>query len=605
MKSFSQLIEKITGASNILPALRLVWQAAPVWSSLQAILLLVQGIVPLAQLYLTKLIIDTITENLGQPGYGENAQRLFFLLLLLAITLLLTTFVNTISNLVNTAQSQRFIDYMSQILHAQSIAIDLEFYENSEYHDTLQRAQQEATYRPNQLLKDLISLIQNTVSLVVMGGLLVTLHWAVAVAILLAAVPTLWVRMRYADVRYQWQRYRTSLERQSTYLTWLMVHDSFAKEVRLFSLGNLFSQRFNLLRKRLYREMLAITRRFTWSTLLAQGLSTIVIVVAYGYIIYRTFQGQLSIGDMVLYYEALQRAQQAFGGLMTSLSALYEDNLFLKNLYDFLNLEPKIKSPTHPKLMPNPMHQGICVENLNFKYSGTERQALHDISLHIRPGEVIALVGENGSGKTTLVKLLCRLYDPTAGRITIDGVNLKDFDVVDLRRQISVVFQDYVQYHMTAQENIWLGNIDLPPDSDLIAKAAFKSGANAVIERLPKQYDTMLGKWFEEGEELSIGQWQKVALARAFLRNSQLVILDEPTSAMDPKAEFEVFQAFRQLIRGQSAILISHRLSTVKMADRIYLMDKGRIVESGSHAELIQSQGQYAKLFEIQAHSYR
>ena len=605
MSYFNAIQRRLRKTANVLPALRLVWRASARWTAAQIVLMIFQGLLPLAQIYLAKLIIDALSGTGTQVVSVPAEQYLMILLALLGTTLLANSSVSVISSYVNSAQSRQFMDYMSNVLNKKSTEIDLEFYENPQYHDTLQRAQQEATYRPNQLLQNLIGLTRNLISLVVMGGLLLTLHWGIALVVVFSAVPTFWLRVRHADTRYQWQRRRTSLERQSSYLTWLMIQDASAKEIRLWGLGQLLMGRFSRLRQRLYREMLAINRTFMFGSLLVQGIATLLTVGVYSYVVYRTFQGSLSIGDLVLYYEALQRGQQAFRGLLSSLSSLYEDNLFLSNLYEFLNLQPQVVSSLSPAAVPNPMRQGIVVEGVDFKYGNTSRQALHDINIQIRPGEVVALVGENGSGKTTLVKLLCRLYDPTNGRITIDGLDLRNLDIDNLRREISVIFQDFVKYFMTAKENIWVGDVEIEPDSDRITKAAFHAGADAVIKSLPKQYDTMLGKWFDEGEELSIGQWQKVALARAFLRKSQLVVLDEPTSAMDPKAEYEVFQSFRELIQNQSAILISHRLSTVKMADRIYLMDKGRIIESGTHAELMDRQGQYAHLFEIQARSYR
>lgn len=306
-----------------------------------------------------------------------------------------------------------------------------------------------------------------------------------------------------------------------------------------------------------------------------------------------------------MYYQAVQRGQDAFRGLWNGLSNLYEDNLFLFNLHEFLDLKPKIAEPLHPKPLPQLRQIGIKLEQVSFQYPSSTRKGLENISLTIRPGEVVALVGENGAGKTTLIKLLCRLYDPTEGSISFEGVPLHQFTTTDLRRQISVVFQDYAKYHLTAKENIWFGNIDRPPDEGQIEEAARKAGADSVIAGLPKGYETMLGNWFEDGEELSIGQWQKIALARAFLRDAQLIILDEPTSALDAQAEAEVFEKFRQLTKGRSAILISHRLSTVKMADHIYVLEKGRIVESGTHDELMQLGSKYAHLFEIQAQHYR
>jgi ATP-binding cassette subfamily B protein len=308
---------------------------------------------------------------------------------------------------------------------------------------------------------------------------------------------------------------------------------------------------------------------------------------------------------LVLYYQALQRGQNDLKSLLGGLSGLYEDNLFLANLYEFLDLKPKVVEPSNPKPLPIPMKKGIVFNHVSFQYATTKRQALQNINLTIRPGEVVALVGENGSGKTTLIKLLCRLYDPTFGSITIDGVDLRQFEIAALRRQISVIFQDYTKYHLTAKENIWLANINLPFSYEKITAAARRSGADDVISKLPQGYDTILGKFFEQGEELSIGQWQKIALARAFLRDSQLIVLDEPTSALDPKAEEEVFQNFRQLIKNQAAILISHRLSTVRMADCIYVMANGSIIESGTHEELINLGSSYANLFETQAQHYK
>lgn len=603
MGRLSAIRHKLQKVTYLLPALRLVWQSSPRWTTVQVLLMMMQGALPLAQIYTAKLIVDTV--SLGSPQTAESAQRLMVLVALLGVTLLSDSGVGIIRSFASNAQSQQFMDYMSGVLHEKSLSIDLAFYENPQYRDTLQRAQQQATYRPNNLLQNLIGLTQNAISLLLMGGLLLTLHWGIALVVVLASVPTLLVRVRNADVRYRWQRRRTSLERRSSYLSWLMIEDVSAKEVRLFNLGRILSQRFNRLRRLLYGEKLSINRRFALTSLFSQSVSTLLTIVAYGYVVYRAFQGSLSVGDLVLYYEALQRGQKAFKASMSSLSALYEDNLFLSNLYEFLNLQPQIVSLPEAVAVPTPMRQGLMVEDLDFSYAGSSRQALHNINLHIRPGEVIALVGENGSGKTTLIKLLCRLYDPNAGRITLDGIDLRELDVEAWRQQISVIFQDYVKYFMSAQENIWLGNVELPMESILVREAAARSGADAVIRSLPHQYDTMLGRWFDEGEELSIGQWQKVALARAFLRESQIVVLDEPTSAMDPKAEYAVFQSFRKLIRHQAAILISHRLSTVKMADRIYLMDGGRIIESGSHDELISRRGRYADLFETQAKSYR
>lgn len=582
-----------------------MWQSSPRWTIARLVILVIQGTLPLLLLYITKLIVDTIATGLTAPNRGAVFGHMVLLFGLAGAVTLTTTLCGSLADLVNTAQSQRLTDHVQSILHTKSIEVDLEYYENAQYYDILQRAQQEAPSRPNQILNRLAQVGQNGISLLAMTGLLLSLRWELAGVLFVAAIPAVVVRLKYAGILYRWQRKRTPLERQAWYFGWLLTGDIPAKEIRLFDLGSLFSQRFRYIRQQLYRENLAITTKRFIADSGAQAVTAIVVFGVYAFITYQTLQGIFTLGDLALYYQAFQRLRNALQGFLSNLAGLYEDNLFLANLYEFLELKPKVVEPLHPKPVPRPMQNGIVFNQVSFQYATTTRQALQNINLTIEPGETIALVGENGSGKTTLIKLLCRLYDPTAGSITIDGVDLRQFGIAALRREISVIFQDYFKYHLSAQENIWLGNIDLPPEHEGITKAAYRSGADEVIKSLPQGYDTMLGKLFDQGEELSIGQWQKIALARAFLRDSQVIVLDEPTSSMDPKAEYEVFKKFRQLIKDQAAILISHRLSTVKMADRIYVMANGSIIESGTHWELMQLGGTYTHLFETQAQQYR
>jgi len=611
MSILSKAKQGVKRSLLVLPAIRLVWRSSPGWTSARIVLLVILGLLPVVSIYLVKLLVDSVTA--GDLGIGNGAianpelvlKSIAPLLIGIGVTALVLMLCNALSELVNTAQTLKVSDYMRNILHAKSIEIDLAYYEDPRYHDTLQLAQQEATYRPNQILSRLAQVGQNSLSLVAMLGLLLTLHWGISLVLLLVAIPSVWVRLCYTREQYQWQREWTPVDRQSMYFGLLLTNEHFAKEIRLFGLGKLFSQRFDRLRAQIFKARLKLISRRVLSFLAANVVSGILIGGVYGFILYQTLQGTLKLGDLVLYHQALQRGQRALKALMSGVSGLYEDNLFLSNLYEFLDLKPNIIAPAQPLTLPRPMAKGIAFEHVDFQYSGTTRQALKDISFRVAPGETVALVGENGSGKTTLIKLLCRLYDPTNGSIEIDGMPLQRFDVTDLRQQISVIFQDYAKYQLSAKDNIWLGNVDLSPGNEAIVSAAKRAGAHEVIERLPQQYDTMLGKLFKGGEELSIGQWQKVALARAFLRDSQVIVLDEPTSAMDPKAEYEVFKRFKALIKDQAAILITHRLSTVKMADRIYVMDQGRIVESGSHDELVKQGGLYEQLFETQARNYR
>ncbi|WP_299407100.1 ABC transporter ATP-binding protein [Acaryochloris sp. IP29b_bin.148] len=605
MQLLSKFKRKITQNIRLLPALRLVWDSSPRWTVARVTLVIAQGVLPVATIYLTKLLIDAVSTSLTAVDKTAVFQNCLPILVCLGTITLLTTAFSALAELVNQAHAQRVTDYMQGLIHAKSIGADLEHYENPKYHDLLQRAQQEAPFRPPRILDRLAQVGKNGISLVAMLGLLISLHWSILGVLLVVAIPPVIVKVRYSQVMYRWQRRRTQMQRQGMYLGWMLTTDECAKEIRLFNLGHLFSQRYQNIRQQLYTETVKILKQRSFLYFGTEASAGLVILAIFSFIVYRTIQGHLQIGDLVLYSQALQRGQTNLRDLMKSGSGLYEDNLFLVNLYEFLNLQPKVVDPVCPRPFPLPFQSGIVFKNVSFQYGATTRQALKNINLKIRPGEVVALVGENGSGKTTLIKLLCRLYDPNCGAITIDGVDIREFAIADLRRQISVIFQDYAQYYFTAKENIWLGNVELSIEDERVIRAARLSGADQVIQTLPKTYNTVLGKLFDEGEELSIGQWQKIALARAFLRDSQVIVLDEPTSAMDPKAEYEVFQQFRTLIQDQSAILISHRLSTVKMADYIYVMSQGRIIEEGSHESLLSLDGVYTTMFETQAQNYR
>ena len=586
-------------------ALKFVWSSAPVFTTIKVALIIIQGLLPLTLLYLTKLIVDTVTNSVATTNKQAAFQEILFLIAIAGIITILISIAQSLSRLVSILQAQKVTDYMEVILHDKSMSVDLEYYETAEYYDKLQRAQKEAPTLPNQILHQLTEIGQNSISLVAIVCLLFSYHWGTALVLFAVSIPTVLVRLRYGKTIYQWKRKTTPIRRRAYYYGGLLTRDDSAKEVRLFNLGHVFSDRFHQLRWQLYRERFALEKNYSASNLAAQSCSGVIVFFAYSFIFYQTVHGLITIGDLALYHQAFKRGQSSFGGVLTGLSSFYEHSLFLTDLYEFLDLKPKIKEPIQPQLFPQPIKRGIVFNNISFQYATTNRQALKNISLSIKPGETIALVGENGSGKTTLIKLLCRLYEPTSGNISIDGINLRHFLLNDLRQQISVIFQDYMKYHLTAKENIWLGNVNYDPHSEKIRKAAFRSGADQVVHNLPNGFDTILGKLFEQGEQLSIGQWQKIALARAFLRDSQIIVLDEPTSSMDPKAEYEVFQKFRQLIKDQAAILISHRLSTVKMADCIYVMDKGSIIESGTHDQLISLNGTYSRLFETQAKNYQ
>jgi ATP-binding cassette subfamily B protein len=494
---------------------------------------------------------------------------------------------------------------MFEIMHDQAAAVDLEYYENSEYYDILERAQAEGSGVPLRLSNRIKNVISDAIQLLTMGGVLLFFDWKMFALLVLPVIPRIGIRFYFVDELQRWIERRTATQRKASYYNNLLMNDAHAKELRLFDLGNLFKTRFRTIRQHLLKEKFELAKRRTFAEFSTTILSVIAMWGAYGFIAYQTVLGAITVGDLVLYNQSFRKAYDSIWSLLQGVAGLYEDMQFLGYLFEFLDFEPKIVDPPDPQPVPRPMRSGIEFKNVDFAYPGSARQAIKNVSLKIQPGEVIALVGENGSGKTTLTKLLCRLYDPDAGQITIDGIDLRQVAVRDLRAEISVIFQDYAKYQMTARENIWLGNISQSLEDGTIEEAAKRAGADEVIRTLPAQYDNMLGKRFEGGEELSIGQWQKVSIARAFLRDSQLIVLDEPTSALDPKAEYEVFRKFRELLEDQAAVLVTHRLSTVKMADCIYVLENGQIVESGPHDALIALDGVYAQLFETQAQNYR
>ncbi len=589
---------------NMCLALSFVWKSGSNWTLANIGLLIMQGLLPLATLYLMKLLVDHVADALTQPNPQLLLNDVAFIMMGMGGVALLSSILSILSTWVSRGHSQLVVDYMQNILHVKSLEVDLEYYENSQYYDRLHRAQQEAGHRPISILNSLIQVGQNAISLVAMGGLLWMFHWAVVPVLLVVALPEFFVRLRYANKMYDWQRSRTEEERKTWYLNWMLTRDTHAKEIRLFQVGSYFKGMYQGIRTLLRNERLGLEKKRAFASLGAQVLATLGIFGVYFFLAHRTLQGFLTLGDLVMYFQAIQRGAGFLQQFSVSLSGLYEHNLFLNNLNEFLKVESRIQEPIHPIAVPVPSTKGLEFDGVTFAYPGDRQKRLCHFSFKIKPGEHIAFVGANGAGKTTLVKVLCRLYDPDEGEIRLDDRNIQDFSVEQWRGEISVIFQDFARYYLTARENIALTEHGIS-DLEKVRTAATQAGANEFIDRLPLGYDTILGKWFDGGQELSVGEWQKVALSRAFFRDSQILILDEPTSAMDAKAEAQLFERFHQLTKGRMAILISHRLSTVKMVDRIYVVDHGEIVESGNHDELMNQAGSYAELYEIQAKHYQ
>lgn len=584
-------------------AVSLVWKSSRGLTIANLLLTLLQGLLPLIPLYLMKLLIDSVEEVIS----GGNTSSFGHIGLLIGImggVALLMAAAKALAGIVEQTQARIVTDYMQDILHEKSIGVDLAYYEDSRFYDTLHRAQSEAPFRPTSIVNGLIRTAQSCVSLLAMVGLLLSFHWIVAVVLLAAALPGVFVKLKFSRIFWKWQRKRTETERRAWYKHWLITSVGHAKELRLFGLGEYFRKRYRDLRTILREEMLGIARRKAAADLGTQAVATVLVYGSLAFIAWQAFGGLITIGGMVMYFQAFQKGLGYLRGLLGSLAGLYEGNLFLSNLFDFLDIEPSVIDPPEPEPFPASISRGIVFDHVSFGYPSGNSRALDDISLSVRQGEMLALVGENGSGKTTLVKLLCRLYDPVSGIISVDGIPIRDFGIADLRGNISVIFQDYARYHLTAGQNISLGDIQHTPDESAIREAAVTAGTDSLISNLPDGYNTVLGRWFKGGKELSTGEWQKIALARAFVRNAPIVILDEPTSALDAKAEQDVFIKFRELVKGKTAVVISHRFSTVRMADRIAVLHKGRIIEHGTHQELIDIDGMYREMYTIQASAY-
>lgn len=599
------LKQRLQTAFRLQRAILLVSRCAPGWTLLNLVLIVVQGVLPLAVLYLMKEIVDAVVEGVGTPDPQAAFNTVFWWVLLAGGVALLNALCSALSGFVGEAQGTAVTDHVSELIHAKSIAVDLEYYDNPAFHDTLHRAQSEASHRPARIVNGLVQIIQNGITVVGIVWLLFAFNWLTGVVLLVAALPAGVVRLFYARRLFGFEQDQAEGERRAWYYHWLLTGREFAKEIRLFNVGGVFSQRFRELRSELRDGRLRIARHRSVSEGLVQGLASLAVFGALLFMAYQAVTGVITVGVLVMYFQGFQRAMSTLQNLLRGLAALYEDNLFLTNFYRFLDFEPVIRSPERPVELPLFSQEGLVFHNVSFNYPRAARDSLQEIDFQLRPGETVALVGENGAGKSTLVKLLCRLYDPGQGSITLDGVDLKKLDPVAWQSQISVVFQDYVRYELSVLDNIWLGDVNAEKNSPQIEEAARVAGIDTAIRHFPDGYDAQLGTQFLDGRELSTGEWQRLALARAFFRKARLVVLDEPSSALDPLAEAALIEQFRRIIHGRSAIIISHRLSSVQLADRIYVMADGRIVEEGNHEELLSRGGAYAGLFNAQAGFYR
>ncbi|HZL99019.1 MAG TPA: ABC transporter ATP-binding protein [Planctomycetota bacterium] len=588
--------------------LAFVWRSWPGWAVASGVLIVVGALLPLAFLYAIKLLVDLIAAGPAPAGGAVDealAWRMLSLVGLAASIALLQSLATAAGRWIGEAQAQAVTDYMFGILHDKSVQVDLGYYENPEFKDKLHRAQREAPYRPKRIVNSLLEVAQNGVTVLTMAGLLCAFHWSVLPVLVASCVPGVLLRLRTSSQYYSWERKATLRERQSAYTNLLLTTVEFAKELRLFGLGAMLRGRFGALRDALRGEKLAVTRRRSVAEFAGEALAILGVFGVLAAMGYEALAGAISVGSLIMFHGGLQKAWSSLGQMLRSISMLYEDNLFVSDLFEFLEVEPQVRSPAEPRPLPPPRESGLRFEHVSFRYPHDEREVLRDVDFELRPGEHVALVGHNGCGKTTLVKLICRLYDPTGGVIRFGGVDLRELELGAWRHEIGVLMQDYCRYQMTLRENVWLGDIALDPRDARVERAVVDARAEALVARLPEGLESMLGSTFLGGHELSTGQWQKIALARMLARDAPILVLDEPTSAMDAEAEAELIGKLRQVAVGRTTLVISHRLAAIRRLDRIVYLHEGRVAESGTHDELVALGGGYARLFELQSQHYR
>lgn len=608
------LREQFAALRYVPPLLKLVWEVSPRLTLASVFMRLARAGLPVALLFVGKLIIDEVVRLTGGGGApGAAPGDLWYLWTLVAIELGLAIVSDLLGRAVALADSllsDLFTNETSVRLMKQAARLDLRHFEDAAFYDRLERARRQTTGRIA-LLSQILGQAQDMITIATLGaGLVIMAPWLIFLLIL-ALVPAFLGEAHFNSLSYSLMYAWTPERRELDYLRYIGASDETAKEVKIFGLAGFLSERYRRLADDLYEanRRLAV-RRAGWGSGLA-AVGSLGYYAAYAIIIWRTVSGVFSIGDLTFLAGSFLQLRRLIEGIMNGFSTIAERSLYLKDLFDFFDIEPEIAAPgAAPGTsgvatpFPDPIREGFRFEEVSFRYPGTEPWVLRNVSFDLHAGEKLALVGENGAGKTTITKLLARLYDPTEGRILLDGHDLRDYDPEDLRTHVGVIFQDFVRYHMTAAVNLAVGRIEARDDRPRLEAAAERSLASAVIEPLPLGYDQMLGRRFEGGLDLSGGEWQKVALGRAYVRDAQLLILDEPTAALDARAEYEVFQRFSELTAGKTAVLISHRFSTVRMADRIVVLEGGTVRESGTHAELLALDGLYAELFRLQARGY-
>jgi ATP-binding cassette subfamily B protein len=594
--------ERLAALRNVPPVLWIVWQSGPLVVSLGLVFRLISSLIPLAALWITKLIIDGIV--LAVSSHQPVKPLLWWLVAAEFAIAIFGSILGRTIDYLDALLADKYTRHISIQVMKHAAELDLMAYEDPVFYDRLERARVQATDRLG-MIQSIGRLVQQVITAASLSVSILLFSPWLLLLLIAGILPAFLGESHFAFLGYAKNFRQTPVRRELDYLRVLGGSREAAKELKLFGLKDFLIGRFTRLSDQIYRENVDLARRRLIAGSFLSVIGTAGYYSAYVYVIWRTVTGSLSIGTLTFLTGAIVQASGNIQQIFSSLSSIADQALFLTDLLAFFEMQPTIRSKPHALPAPRPIVRGFEFRNVSFRYPGTSRLVLNSLDLHLRAGERVALIGKNGEGKTTLVKLMTRLYDPVEGQVLLDGVDLREYNLEDLYREIGVIFQDFMRYEMTARDNIAVGRIDEINNLPLLKTAADKSMADEVIERLPGDYEQMLGRRFESGVDLSGGEWQKIALARAYLRDAQVLILDEPTAALDARSEFEVFQRFAELTAGKSALFISHRFSTVRMADRIVVLENGRIAEDGNHETLLNLGGRYAEMFEMQAARYR
>lgn len=595
-RTLDRILKNLLGQVTYLPqTFRLIWAASRGWTIAWVGLLVIQGGLPAATVYLTRLLVDSLVAAVGVGISWNNIQMILLPAGLMAGVLILSELLQGASEWIRIAQAELVKDHISGLIHQQSMDIDFSCYESPEYNDYLNRARDGASDRSLALLENTGSLLQNSITLLAMAAILLPYGIWMPIALVVSAIPAFQVMLRLNLRQYEWSQRTTSDRRWLHYYEMVLTSDWMAAELRLFDFGDYFKAAYRQLRDRLRREQLQLIKDQSLARLSAGFVAFVIAGFAVVWMGRQVLLGLMTLGDLALFYQAFNRGQGIVKALLGSLGQIYKNSLFMSNLFAFLELKPQVTDPAHPLPTPATLQQGIRFRDVTFRYPGSNDAVLENFNLTIPSRQIVAIVGDNGAGKSTLTKLLCRLYDPEAGSVEIDGIDLRSFRVKELRKLITILFQFPIPYYVSAAQNIALGDWRTNATPDAIEKAAKEAGIHDKIMRLPQGYDTLMGKWFADGIDLSGGEWQRLALARAFLRQGEIILLDEPTSAMDPWAEHDWLERFRSMAKGRTAIVITHRFTLAMRADMIHVMRSGKIVESGNHEELLRQNGFYAQ----------